>query len=177
MITDRRDIKGAQVIKYLLKGRWERGDRIQLTAWAPLLSLCANRARPAMTSMLDFTSYDRKSRRGSRCIFPSLSMGFLGVQLFPLASFAAVGQRVFSFTRPAQTAPWCICPCLFQRLCRFSCRILTSPSAMPLPTAHSFLYYKHNAFPRDGEGGKPCSLYMFLSRIDRPSFPHRFGEK
>lgn len=73
------------------------GDKIQLTAWAPPLNICANRVRTAMTSMLDFTGYDRKSRRGSRCIFPSLSMRFLGVWLFSLGSFTAVGQCVLSF--------------------------------------------------------------------------------
>lgn len=72
-------------------------DRIQLTAWAPLPSLCANRARLAMTSVSDFTGYNRKNRSSSGCIFPSLSMGFLGVQLFLLASFTAVGQYAFPF--------------------------------------------------------------------------------
>lgn len=61
-------------------------------------------------------------------------------------------------------------PLLLQRLCRFLCQILTSLS-MPLPIAHSFLYYKQNAFPRDRdrvdggvvgwERGGTCSLYLF----------------
>lgn len=73
------------------------GGKIQLPEWTPLLNLCANSVRTAMTSMLDFTGDDRKSTRGNRWIFPSPSTGFLGVWLFSLASFTAIGQCVFSF--------------------------------------------------------------------------------
>lgn len=37
-----------------------------------------------MTSVLDFMGYNKGNRRGSRCIFPSLSMTFLGVSCFHL---------------------------------------------------------------------------------------------
>lgn len=60
---------------------------------------------------------------------------------------------------------------LFQRLRTFSCQILTSPSTVPLPIAHSFLYYKHNTLSRDGGKKTLLSLLVFFQEyIDLP-FP------
>lgn len=62
---------------------------------------------------------------------------------------------------------------LFQRLGRFLSLILTSPSALPLPTAHSFLYYKHKAFLRVSKAQvrkTRLSLPVFFQElIDLPS--------
>lgn len=64
------------------------------------------------------------------------------------------------------------------RLGRSSCQILTSPSAVPLPTAHSFLYYKHNACPRNGGRREPLlSLPVFFPRIGWYSFPQHSWER
>lgn len=64
----------------------------------------------------------------------------------------------------------------FQRLHRFLHGIFSSPSAMPLPTAHSFLYYKYNIFPGDRrEKITVLSTCFSPELIDLPS-PHCFWE-
>lgn len=148
----RRDIKRCHVIKCLLKGRLERGDRIEFTAWASSPSLCANRARPAMNSMWGFMGYNRK-------IFPSLS-GFSGHSVVFSLSLL-LGSVCFPL--PNQPKLLSGASARYSNGCADSHQILISPSAIPLPTAHSFLYYKRSALPRDGRERGKLSFSTFFS--------------
>lgn len=85
-----------------------------------------------------------KSRGGfrgySREIFPSLE-GFSGhsvVFSLPLM----LGSVSFPLPNKPKLPSDASAPVIPKAV-----QILISPSAMPLPTAHSFLYYKHSAFP------------------------------
>jgi len=109
------------------------------------------------------TGYDRENRERQQLHLPKPFSGFSGFSVVFTCFFhccwaaCAFLPLASPNSSPGHLSLFC------QWLCRFSCRILTSPSAMPLPTAHSFLYYKHNAFPMDGEK-KPCALNLFFSK-------------
>lgn len=149
-------------MKYPLKGRWERGDRIQLTAWPPLPNLCTNRVRLATASVFDFTGYDRKNRRGSRYIFPSLSMAFLGVQL-PLSLL--LGSMHFPLLKLLPGASLPVTPKTMQ--------ILESDPHQPFccaPANSTFLSLLQAQHISKGQGGKTLpSLCFFQELIDLPS--------